>query len=172
MGIIFDLDQTIIDSQIAIDIRGSRLWPDVYKMIPKFTVYEGMIDLIDELNNLNIPLCIVTSSPSSYCDRVLNHHKIKINNRVCFHDTSRRKPHPDPILKGISMLNVPKDTIISIGDDPKDIIASKAAGVYSIAATWGSPSVNDLTGANAEAICNSVADLKMIIYKVLGMSTL
>ncbi len=165
MGIIFDLDQTIVDSSIALEVRKSRIWPNVYELIPSFSVYEGMLELIEELNNKKIPMCIVTSSPSAYCDKVLRHHKIPITQKVCYHDTQYRKPYPHPILKAISLLNVTNDQIISIGDDPNDIIASKKAGVMSIGATWGTLVPIELGTANADHMVNTVAELKNLIYK-------
>jgi phosphoglycolate phosphatase-like HAD superfamily hydrolase len=168
MGIIFDLDQTLVDSNVAKTYRDKGQWGKVYDLIPSFIVYDGIISLIEELLSLNIPVCIVTSSPSSYCSKILNHHSIEIVNRVCFHDAKPKKPHPAPILKGIEHLGVDKNKIISIGDDPNDIIASKAAGVFSVAATWGSLQKDALLLQEPNAICNSVEELRQLILSRLS----
>ncbi|MGZ4089666.1 MAG: HAD family hydrolase [Bacteroidia bacterium] len=170
MGVIFDLDQTIIDSQLALHYRNSGNWKTTYSLIPQFQVYEGIITLIEKLNVANIPLCIVTSSPSKYCNEVLNHHGIKIANKVCYHDTRLRKPYPDPMNKAISLLAVHPTSVISIGDDPKDIISSKSAGIYSVAATWGSLNKKELLESNPDAICNSVVELEDILKQKLKIN--
>ena len=40
-GIIFDLDQTLVDSNIAKSYRSARDWNIVYSLISKFVLYEA-----------------------------------------------------------------------------------------------------------------------------------
>ena len=48
---------------------------------------------------------------------------------VGFDETDRHKPFPDPILKGMSFFDVPKDETVYVGDSPNDAMAAEAAGV-------------------------------------------
>lgn len=48
---------------------------------------------------------------------------------VGFDETDRHKPLPDPILKGMSFFDVPKDETVYVGDSPNDALAAEAAGV-------------------------------------------
>ena len=48
---------------------------------------------------------------------------------VGFDETDRHKPLPDPILKGMSSFDVPKDETVYVGDSPNDAKAAEAAGV-------------------------------------------
>ena len=48
---------------------------------------------------------------------------------VGFDETERHKPCPDPILKGMSSFDVPKDETVYVGDSPNDALAAEAAGV-------------------------------------------
>lgn len=48
---------------------------------------------------------------------------------VGFDETERHKPFPDPILKGMSSFDVPKDETVYVGDSPNDAKAAEAAGV-------------------------------------------
>lgn len=48
---------------------------------------------------------------------------------VGFDETDRHKPLPDPILKGMSSFDVPKDETVYVGDSPNDALAAEAAGV-------------------------------------------
>ncbi len=48
---------------------------------------------------------------------------------VGFDETERHKPFPDPILKGMSFFDVPKDETVYVGDSPNDALAAEAAGV-------------------------------------------
>lgn len=138
MAIIFDLDQTLIDSSSAEQLRNrGGNWGTVYGMIPTLTPYAGIPELLKELEARSIPYGIVTSSPSSYCSRVVRHWGWSVSFMICYHDTQRRKPHPDPINLAIQRLGAPKENIISVGDDARDIEASKKAGVVSLGVLWG-----------------------------------
>jgi HAD superfamily hydrolase (TIGR01662 family) len=165
-AVLFDLDQTLIDSSIAEKYRKNRAWASVYPLIAQMTPYEGVSELLAMLVEKNVPVAIVTSSPRPYCTRVVAHHDFKIEKLVCYHDTSLRKPHPDPILKGIEMLGLPANEVWCIGDDPKDIHAAHAAGAHSVAVTWGAVDREALLAAGAERIFNTVAELHTFLEEI------
>lgn len=108
MSVIFDLDQTLIDSSCALELRRQRRWSEVYNLIPEFKVYDGLNNLIKKLLKNKIPVCIVTSSPSSYCNRVIKYFGWEGILTVCYHDTKNHKPHPDPIKRLSKSLIVKK----------------------------------------------------------------
>jgi phosphoglycolate phosphatase-like HAD superfamily hydrolase len=159
VGILFDLDQTLIESRSAEAVRKLRQWPKVYALIPGFVVYEGIAEVLAMLAEREVPVGIVTTSPGSYCTRVIDHHGFGVTKTVCYHDTSRHKPHPDPILKGIELLGIPASKVWAVGDDPRDIQAAHAAGAHSVAVTWGAADAKALQAAGAEHIFHSVGDL-------------
>ena len=161
MAYIFDLDQTIVDSSIAEKYRKKREWQTVFSLIPQFHVYEGIYEIFEILHTKSEKICVVTSSPKNYCDSVLRHFGIKVNYAVCYRDTIRHKPDPDPILKAIELLKESPQKIVSIGDADNDVLASNAAGVISCLALWGRQ-----TGKNnvfANYTFESVSDLKNYI---------
>jgi len=164
MGILIDLDLTLVDSRKAERLRSARQWNEVYKLIPQFVAYEGVEDLMTELAEKDIPVCIITSSPKPYCGRVLERFKWKNVKTVCYHDTRLHKPHPEPILRGLSVIGLRANEAMSVGDDPKDVAASKAAGVYSVGALWGAPDRKALIGSRPDALCETVAELRKLIF--------
>lgn len=137
MGVIFDLDQTIVDSNSALPLRTNRNWQAVYNKIPQFTIYKGIVESFRFLEENKIKIVIVTSSPKVYCEKVISHFKLKVEGIIGFHDTQRRKPNPDPIIKAVHLLRESPSSILSFGDHPNDIIASRDANVYAIACLWG-----------------------------------
>jgi HAD superfamily hydrolase (TIGR01549 family) len=159
MPLILDLDQTLVDSREAEYYRNNRKWQEVYNLIPALSPFEGINEIIHKLMIYEIPFAVVTSSPSSYCRRVLNHWEWKPNAIVCYHDTPRRKPFPDPYEKAIRDLSVEKGSIIAIGDHPNDIIAAKRAKVQSIGVTWGIKNRDRLLEANPDYVLHEVVDL-------------
>jgi N-acetyl-D-muramate 6-phosphate phosphatase len=49
----------------------------------------------------------------------------------------RKKPEPDQLLHACAMLQVPPAHCVYIGDDERDIVAARNAGMASVAALWG-----------------------------------
>ena len=57
---------------------------------------------------------------------------------VTMEDTAEHKPHPAPLLKGLELLgNVPPEKAAYVGDAPFDVAAAHAAGMISVAVSWG-----------------------------------
>lgn len=161
MAYIFDLDQTLVDSSIAEQYRNQGQWNMVFSNISEFKMYEGIDDVFRILHEWGEKICVVTSSPERYCKAVLKKFGLQADATVCYRDTTRHKPYPDPILKAIELLGESRQNIVSIGDADKDIIASQDAGVISGLALWGrqigSPRVN------ADYVFETVDDLKKFI---------
>ncbi|PZF72610.1 HAD family hydrolase [Taibaiella soli] len=141
-GFIFDLDQTLVDSSVAEMHRQARDWSKVYELIPEFHIYDGMLELLNKIVAKGYALSIVTASPSTYCQRVIEHFRLPFTVAVCYHDTQKRKPHPEPILLACERMAISPSKVISIGDRDIDIVASRSANVFSIGALWGS-SISD-----------------------------
>lgn len=51
--------------------------------------------------------------------------------------TGHTKPHPAPLLEAARRLNVAAESCLYVGDDERDILAGRAAGMATAAATWG-----------------------------------
>lgn len=50
---------------------------------------------------------------------------------------AEKKPHPLPLLEAARTLGVDPATCVYVGDDERDVIAARAAGMPSIAVLWG-----------------------------------
>lgn len=139
MGIIFDLDQTIIDSSIAKEERANKNWKSVYALIPQMKPYTKIVNFIKYAVDEGIEVAIVTSSPRAYCEKILEHLGIENVITVCYHDTDKHKPNPEPLKLAISkMKDQENKNIIAIGDEETDVIAANLIpGVISAWAYWG-----------------------------------
>lgn len=51
--------------------------------------------------------------------------------------TARRKPHPEPVLKALELLDVPAGEALIVGDSPHDIAAGHEAGLRTCGVTYG-----------------------------------
>ena len=163
MNVLFDLDLTLINSMAAEPLRRQRRWQQVYALIPLLVPYPGINELLTDLHVLEATLGIVTSTPRSYCQRVIRQWRWPIDASVCYHDTRRHKPDPAPFQEALSRLNTTAAHAISVGDSASDVIASKRAGICSVAALWGALDHTELLLAKPDIVCESVADLRKIL---------
>ncbi len=56
---------------------------------------------------------------------------------VTAEDTVERKPHPAPILLGLTRAGATADEAVYVGDGPQDILAAQAAGMPVVAVSYG-----------------------------------
>ncbi len=52
-------------------------------------------------------------------------------------ETERQKPDPEPVLLALERLGARREEAAYVGDSPFDMAAGNAAGVYTVAVTWG-----------------------------------
>jgi pyrophosphatase PpaX len=52
-------------------------------------------------------------------------------------DTQRHKPEPEPILHALELLGAQAEDAAYVGDSPFDIRSGNAAGVFTVAVSWG-----------------------------------
>ena len=156
-----------MDSSNALLLRMNGNWNEVYQKIPLFFVYPGIYELINLLNDKQVPLCVVTSSPRSYCLHVLDYWKLDIPFQACYHDTVKHKPHPEPILTAIERIGGRASRVISVGDDAMDTAAAKEAGAVSVGALWGSLYRKKLIESNPNKVFDEVGELKTFLTKYI-----
>jgi 2-phosphoglycolate phosphatase len=48
-----------------------------------------------------------------------------------------RKPHPLPLLHAAEAMGLSPEDVVYVGDDERDIVAARAAGMRSVVALWG-----------------------------------
>jgi HAD superfamily hydrolase (TIGR01549 family) len=168
MLVIFDLDQTLVDSRVCEPHRKARQWPEVYAKIPKIQEYVGVSDLLNELKDLGIDTCVVTSSPRPYCERVLRRFGWVFRKTVCYHDTARRKPHADPYLAAMAQFGAEAADTVAVGDAANDIYAAESGGIFSIGTLWGSADGDALRESSPDVICESVEELRQALLEFKG----
>ena len=79
--------------------------------------------------------------------------------------TPHAKPHPAPLLEAARLLRVDPRHCVYVGDDERDIVAGLAAGMGTVAATYGylgSATSTKQWGAHAEI--NFPHDLLQLLH--------
>jgi pyrophosphatase PpaX len=76
---------------------------------------------------------------------------------VTMEDTTEHKPDPEPLLKGLELLGgVPREEAAYVGDSPFDVAAAKAAGITSVAVSWGAFSEDTLRKAGPDHLVKDI----------------
>ena len=143
-NIIFDLDLTLVDTTLAEPYRSNRDWNGAYSVLPQCTVYEGLQEVFDVICKFGINTCIVSTSPRTYVEKVVQQFNLPINHIVAYHDAKPHKPAPAPMLLALQKLGCSADQVISFGDRVIDIQASNAANIESVACFWGTKEKKEL----------------------------
>ncbi len=161
--IIFDLDLTLVDSKDVKKYRDEKNWKQVFGRISSIAPYPGIGELLEELHGKDLRIAIVTSSPDMYCKKIIDHQGwggvIDKRDVIGYHQTARRKPHPEPIYKMLQHTKIPAEHAVHVGDEPKDTQAAQSAGVFAIGAGWDALDFPGLANSKPDIICKSVDDL-------------
>ncbi len=93
------------------------------------------------LRDASLSLAVVTSKRRLSLEMALGSFpalRSAVDAFVTMEDTTEHKPHPAPLLKGLELLgDVPPETAAYVGDSPFDVAAAHAAGMSSVAVSWG-----------------------------------
>tara|TARA_B100001057_G_scaffold478815_1_gene549693 strand:- start:2292 stop:2954 length:663 start_codon:yes stop_codon:yes gene_type:complete len=132
--LLFDLDDTLVDTSMLQSLRNNRNWKEVYDRIPETKPLFDSNNLeTRELLSWQDKTGIVTSSPRLYAEKICSYHNIKIPVLCAYHDTKKHKPHPDPILFACQKARISPLKTTYIGDNENDmrsILAAGGVGLY------------------------------------------
>jgi phosphoglycolate phosphatase len=102
-------------------------------------VFSGLETFLTYLDEISVPWGIVTNKPHAMTVPLLT--ALGIAHRpacvVSGDRLAQRKPHPAPLLLAAEELALDPGRCVYIGDAPRDIEAGRAAGMTTIAATYG-----------------------------------
>ncbi|ONH02181.1 HAD-IA family hydrolase [Bacillus cereus] len=130
-AIIFDLDQTLIDTAKLKSWREQKDWEGCKERFYLTTVFPGVQQMLQKLKTKKI--AVVTNSSRKYAEPLLEYHNILYEELIAFNPQGKNKPYPNQLLKCAENLNVSPQKCIYVGDDQIDIFAAKAAGMTAIA---------------------------------------
>jgi phosphoglycolate phosphatase len=123
-------------------------------MTQRTVIFEGIPALIASLLELGIAWGVVTNKSMRFTGPLTRQIPLfrSAGAIVGGDSTAHAKPHPEPLLEAARRLKVEPHQCIYVGDDERDIVAGRAAGMGTIAATYGYLGSNAdtcLWGANA-----------------------
>ena len=101
--------------------------------------YPGVVGVVQQLHKAGAKLALVTSKLRIGANRGLRLLGLEdeFPVRVCADDVVNGKPHPEPVLKALAALDARPEDALFIGDSEHDMLSGRAAGVATVAVTWG-----------------------------------
>lgn len=145
----------------------------IYKKISReniglIKIHEGMIELLQKLNEIGCICALCTGKDRSRTIEILKHFGLEqyFAIIVCSDDVENPKPHPESLFLIINALNASRDDIVMIGDGVNDILSAKSAGISSIAVTWGDVPEKELKKFASGHIVSEVEILSNIIFNI------
>jgi len=102
-------------------------------------LFDGMAPLLEALEAAAIPWGIVTNKQARYTLPLVA--ALELDQRACCivsgDTTARAKPAPDPLLFACRTAGLEPAQTVYVGDDLRDIVAGRAAGMPTVATAWG-----------------------------------
>lgn len=123
--------------------------------------YDGVVDAIRGFAASNHPMALVTSKSDLLAKRGLE--VIGLDDAIpvvvgC-DSCTRHKPHPEPVERALTLLDVTAREAIFVGDSPHDVASGRAAGVFTVGVTWGAFSADAMRHSGADAVIENIREL-------------
>lgn len=101
--------------------------------------FDGVAALVEGLLARGLCWGVVTNKPSRFSEPLTRGMALFSSSGVLVSGdtTPHAKPHPAPLLAAAQALGVPPSACVYVGDDARDIVAGKAAGMATVAACYG-----------------------------------
>ena len=144
------------------ELRDAFLDRDSQRLLVHTQVFEAMWPVLDALDRAGQPWGIVTNKAMRFAEPLVAGLGLSQRAAVVIagDTTPHAKPHPAPLLEAARRLSVAPATCVYVGDDHRDIVAGKAAGMATLAAGWGYLGQGEVIGDwGADRVLSSPAEL-------------
>lgn len=144
IGIPLKEQSRIIAGQRALEFVDT--YREVYRSLPDSPLFPEAINTLKCLKENGYRLALVTSKIKKSVIRTIEKQQIAdyFECIVTADDVAKPKPHPEPVLKALQLMEIQPDQVLFVGDSIFDIKCGHAAGVAVAAVTWGSGTAEEL----------------------------
>jgi phosphoglycolate phosphatase len=135
-------------------------------MTERTRIFDGVVSLIDSLVAQGLPWGVVTNKSNRFTDPLTAAMPLfsTAGAIVSGNTTPHAKPHPEPLFEAARRMSVDPSRCVYVGDDERDIVAGLAAGMGTVAATYGYlGQQTDISQWNAHLHIDSPMDLLKFI---------
>ena len=132
------------------------------RLLHSTRIFDAVLPVLDALDAAGLRWGIVTNKAMRFTAPLVDGLGLRTRAVVVIagDTTPHAKPHPAPLLEAARQAAVPPSACVYIGDDHRDIVAGRAAGMTTLAAAWGYLGQGDPVQAwGADHVLTSPADL-------------
>lgn len=109
------------------------------RLLRETRVFDAMAQVLDLLDARGLRWGIVTNKVARYTLPIVD--GLGLTRRaaavICGDTTPHAKPHPAPLLEAARRLELAPAACVYVGDDLRDVVAGRTAGMPTVAAAWG-----------------------------------
>ena len=134
-------------------------------------LFDDMEHLLEQMDLAKLPWGIVTNKSERFTNPLteLMGLRQRAVSTVSGDTTPYSKPHPEPILHAARIAKVDPTKSLYVGDDIRDVLAGKAAGMKTVAAAYGYCGCKEAPEAwGADYIIHTPLELLQIIFPNKG----
>jgi N-acetyl-D-muramate 6-phosphate phosphatase len=134
-------------------------------LLDRTCAFDGVPELIDQLIAQQRLWGVVTNKHARFTTPITAGMPLfKTAATIVSGDTTpHAKPHPAPLLEAARQLGIACEHCLYVGDDERDIVAGRAAGMPTLAAAWGYLGDKPLDIWGADAVAHSPGDVLALI---------
>jgi pyrophosphatase PpaX len=124
--------------------------------------YDGVVDVLGDLRAAGVHVGIATSKRRESAQQAMDILGISthVDVLVAMEDTERHKPDPTPLLLALQRMGRSSNAAVYVGDAVVDVLAGKAAGMDTLAVTWGAGQPEALHAVRPTAVASNAAELR------------
>jgi phosphoglycolate phosphatase len=131
-------------------------------MTERTYAFDGVAELIAQISGAGLKWGVVTNKSARFTLPLTRRMPLFVTAQTIISGdtTPHAKPHPAPLLEAARQLQVEPGRCVYVGDDERDIVAGRAAGMPTVAAAYGYLGATaDTQGWKADATIVSPAAL-------------
>jgi len=142
------------------------------KYIDEFAVFSGLTEVFKKIHGSGLKLAIVSSNREENIRKYLKKHKFEFFDSIfCDKGRSLFVKHRT-IKRFLREKDVLPENAVYVGDESRDVVACKKAGVAVISVTWGWDSRDVLELVNPHNLVDTSEELYKKIVEILQPNTL
>ncbi|MFM6849603.1 MAG: HAD family hydrolase [Terrabacter sp.] len=124
--------------------------------------YDGVVAVLADLRAAGVAVGVATSKRRESARQAMEILGISehVDVLVAMEDTERHKPDPTPLLLALERMGRSANGAVYVGDAVVDVLAGKAAGMDTVAVTWGAGLPGPLEAVRPSAVVTTADELR------------
>ncbi|MER7071840.1 HAD-IA family hydrolase [Terrabacter sp. NPDC000476] len=124
--------------------------------------YDGVREVLADLGSAGVHVGVATSKRRESAQQAMDILGLSehVEVLVAMEDTDKHKPDPTPLLLALERMGRSGTGAVYVGDAVVDVLAGKAAGMDTVAVTWGAGEPDALHGVRPSVVVSTADELR------------